>query len=156
MNHPFGYRSFRTEARRIIFQQDVLRHLAHVFWNRLHGIHRCDRMVDRFWHICGVQIDTISTQKFIGTNTCFRHVIWRSSRLCNRCDRMVDQFWHICGAFWQKQKQKMVAIRLTTFQSNYLQIILFKFHWNLFPIVQLTMNKCWSKWWLGTEQATSR
>ena len=31
----------------------------------------------------------------------------------------------------------------------------FKFHWNLFPWVQLTMNQHWFRYWLGAEQATS-
>ena len=30
----------------------------------------------------------------------------------------------------------------------------FKFHWNSFPGVQLTMSQHWFKQWLGTEQAT--
>ena len=75
----------------------------------LHGIHRCDRMVDRFWHICGVHRNSICTGKLIGTNTSFRHMVCRVSRLrirlywlhgIHRCDRMVDRFWHICGVHW--------------------------------------------------------
>ena len=32
---------------------------------------------------------------------------------------------------------------------------LFKFHWNLFPWVQLTISQHWFSKWLGAEQATS-
>ena len=31
----------------------------------------------------------------------------------------------------------------------------FKFHWNLFAMVQLTICQLWFRWWLGAEQATS-
>ena len=33
--------------------------------------------------------------------------------------------------------------------------IRFEFHWNVFPLVQLTISQHWFRQWLGTEQTTS-
>ena len=34
-------------------------------------------------------------------------------------------------------------------------VIWLKFHWNLFPSVQLTITQYWFRGWLGTKQVTS-
>ena len=56
--------------------------------------------------------------------------------------------WTKWPPFWQ-----------TTFSIGFswmkMTIFRFKFHWNLFPGVQLIINQNWFRQWLGTEQATS-
>ena len=53
----------------------------------------------------------------------------------------------------------MDAISQTTFSNalSWMKMFEFrlKFHWNLFPRVQLTIFQHWFRWWLGAVQATS-
>ena len=56
-------------------------------------------------------------------------------------------------------QDKMDATFLTTFSNKFpwmkiLRKIQFKFHWNLFPRVQLTIMQYWFRQWLGTDKAT--
>ena len=41
------------------------------------------------------------------------------------------------------------------FSSMKMTKLWFKFHWNMFSGVQLTISQHWFRWWLGAEQATS-
>ena len=54
---------------------------------------------------------------------------------------------------------KMAAVLQTIFSNAFssMKIVVFwlEFHWNSFPIVQLTIFKHWVRKWLGTEQAAS-
>ena len=56
-------------------------------------------------------------------------------------------------------RDKMDAISQTTFWSAFSWMKMFqfrlKFHWSLFPRVQLTIFQHWFRWWLGAVQATS-
>ena len=56
-------------------------------------------------------------------------------------------------------RDKMAAIFQTKFSNAYSWIkmltFLLRFHWSLFPRVQLTIFKHWFRWWLGAGQATS-
>ena len=53
----------------------------------------------------------------------------------------------------------MAMILQTTFSYAFSWMKMFKFrlkfHWSLFPIVQLTIFQHWPRYWLGTKQATS-
>ena len=53
----------------------------------------------------------------------------------------------------------MAAIFQTTFSNAFSWMKMFKFllrfHWSLFPRVQLTIFQHWFRFWLGTDQATS-
>ena len=55
--------------------------------------------------------------------------------------------------------RQMDAISQTTFSNAFSWMKLFesqlKFHWSLFPRVQLTIFQQWFRWWLGAVQATS-
>ena len=54
---------------------------------------------------------------------------------------------------------KMSVISQTTFSNTFSWMKIyefrFKFHWSLFPRVQLPLFQHWFRWWAGTEQATS-
>ena len=56
-------------------------------------------------------------------------------------------------------RDKMAAISQTTFSNVFSSMKMFKFrlrfHWSLFPRVQLTIFHHWFRWWLGAVQATS-
>ena len=56
-------------------------------------------------------------------------------------------------------RDKMGAIFQTTVPNafSWMKIYEFrlKFHWNLFPGVQLTIFQHWFRWWLGADKATS-
>ena len=56
-------------------------------------------------------------------------------------------------------RDKMAAIFQTTFSNAFSRMKMFKFrlrfHWSLFPRVQLTIFQHWFRWWLGADQATS-
>ena len=53
----------------------------------------------------------------------------------------------------------MAAIFQTTFLNEFSWTKMYKFrlkfHWSLFPRVQLTISQHWFRWWLGADQATS-
>ena len=55
--------------------------------------------------------------------------------------------------------RQMDAISQTTFSNAFSWMKMFefrlKFHWSLFPRVQLTIFQQWFRWWLGAVQATS-
>ena len=69
--------------------------------------------------------------------------------------------WHIVPHHWLTHwgRDKMVAIFQTTFSNAFSWMKMFKFrlkfHWSLFPRVQLTIFQHWFRWWLGAGQATS-
>ena len=56
-------------------------------------------------------------------------------------------------------RDKMAAIFQTIFSSAFSWMEIYKlrliFHWNLFPVVQLTIFQHWFRQWLGAVQATS-
>ena len=56
-------------------------------------------------------------------------------------------------------RDKMAAIFQTIFSSAFSWMEIYKlrliFHWNLFPVVQLTIFQHWFRKWLGAVQATS-
>ena len=56
-------------------------------------------------------------------------------------------------------RERMAAISQTTFSNafSWMKIYEFrlKFHWSLFPRVQLTIFQHWFRQWLGADQATS-
>ena len=56
-------------------------------------------------------------------------------------------------------QDKMAAIFQTTFSNGFSWMKMywfwFKFHWNLFQRVKLTIFQHWFRKWLGTDQATS-
>ena len=66
-------------------------------------------------------------------------------------------FIHVFLTHWGRDK--MDAISQTTFSSAFSWMKIFefwlKFHWSLFPRVQLTIFQHWFRWWLGAVQATS-
>ena len=51
------------------------------------------------------------------------------------------------------------AILQTTFSNAFSWMKMYefrlRFHWNLFPGIQLTIFQHWFRWWLGADQATS-
>ena len=55
--------------------------------------------------------------------------------------------------------RQMDAISQTTFSNAFSWMKMFefrlKFHWSLFPRVQLTIFQYWLRWWLGAVQATN-
>ena len=56
--------------------------------------------------------------------------------------------WTNCPPFWQtKFRDTFSWMKMTEFRI--------KFHWNLFPGLQLTINPHWFMHWLGADQATS-
>ena len=71
------------------------------------------------------------------------------------------------GIFWLQHhthlthwgRDKMAAIFQMTFSNAFSWMKMFKFrlrfHWSLFPRVQLTIFQHWFRKWLGTDQATS-
>ena len=56
-------------------------------------------------------------------------------------------------------RDKMAAISQTTLSNSFswMKMLEFrlKFHWSLFPRVQLTIFQHWFRWWLCADQATS-
>ena len=56
-------------------------------------------------------------------------------------------------------RDKMAAVFQTTFSNafSWMKMCEFRlrFHWNLFPMVQLTISQHWFRLWLGADQATS-
>ena len=70
------------------------------------------------------------------------------------CDVIVMGFYL---THWRRDK--MTAIFQTAFSIafSWVKIVVFwwKFHWNLFPWIQLTIFQHWVRWWLGAGQATS-
>ena len=56
-------------------------------------------------------------------------------------------------------RDKMAAIFQTTFSNAFSWMKMFKFrlrfHWSLFPRVQLIILQHWFRWWLGAGQVTS-
>ena len=62
-----------------------------------------------------------------------------------------------CLTHWGRDK--MAAISQTTFSNAFSWMKMYKFrlrfHWSLFPRVQLTIFQHWFRWWLGAVQATS-
>ena len=56
-------------------------------------------------------------------------------------------------------RERMAAISQTTYSNAFLWMKIYefrlKFHWSLFPRVQLTIFQHWFRWWLGADQATS-
>ena len=56
-------------------------------------------------------------------------------------------------------RERMTAISQTTFSDAFSWMKIFefrlKFHWSLFPRVQLTIVQHWFRQWLGADQATS-
>ena len=54
---------------------------------------------------------------------------------------------------------KMAAVSQTTLSNafSWMKMLEFglRFHWSLFPRVQLTIFHHWFRWWLGADQATS-
>ena len=56
-------------------------------------------------------------------------------------------------------RDEMNNISQTTFSNVFSSMKMFefwlKFHWSLFPRVQLTIFQHWFRWWLGAVQATS-
>ena len=56
-------------------------------------------------------------------------------------------------------RDKINNISQTTFSNVFSSMKMFefrlKFHWSLFPMVQLTIFQHWFRWWLGAVQATS-
>ena len=55
--------------------------------------------------------------------------------------------------------RQLDAISQTTFSNTFSWMKMFefrlKFHWILFPMVQLIIFQYWFRWWLGADQATS-
>ena len=64
------------------------------------------------------------------------------------CSQLTHWFW-----------DKMAAIFHTTFSNAFSWMKMYKFrlkfHWSLFPRIQLTIFQHWLRWWLGAVQATS-
>ena len=62
-----------------------------------------------------------------------------------------------CLTHWGRDK--MAAIFQTIFSNAFSWMKMYKFrlrfHWSLFPRVQLTIFQHWFRWWLGAGQATS-
>ena len=56
-------------------------------------------------------------------------------------------------------REQMTAILQTTFSNTFSWMKMYelqlRFHWILFPRVQLTIFQHWFRWWLGADQATS-
>ena len=54
---------------------------------------------------------------------------------------------------------KMAAVLQTTFSNAFCWMKMYefrlKFHWSLFPSVQLTILHHWFRWWLGADQSIS-
>ena len=65
----------------------------------------------------------------------------------------------ICMVLTHWGRDKMAAIFQTTFPNAFSWMKMFKFrlrfHWSLFPRVQLTVFQHWFRKWLGAGQATS-
>ena len=59
-----------------------------------------------------------------------------------------------------RSRNKMVAVCQTTFSNSFswMKIVLFwfKFHWNLFPKIELLKSLCWINYWPGVENVPSR
>ena len=72
---------------------------------------------------------------------------------------MVIRIRWIFFCFDTLRPRKMDAIFQTTFSSGFssmkMYAFLLKFHWSLFPGVQLTIFHHWFRKWLGADQATS-
>ena len=70
-------------------------------------------------------------------------------------------WWHfqVDISFNTLRRRQMDAISQTTFSNAFSWMKMFefrlKFHWSLFPRVQLTIFQQWFRWWLGAVQATS-
>ena len=64
----------------------------------------------------------------------------------------------VCLTQWGRDK--MVTIFQTTFSNAFswtkMYELRLRFHWRLFPRVQLTIFQHWFRWWLGAGLATSR
>ena len=64
-------------------------------------------------------------------------------------------FWRL--THWGRDK--MPAISQTAFSNAFSWMKMYefriKFHWSLFPRVQLMIFQHWSRWWLSAHQATS-
>ena len=59
-----------------------------------------------------------------------------------------------------RSRNKMVAVCQTTFSNSFswMKNVLFwfKFHWNLFPKIELLKSLCWINYWPGVENVPSR
>ena len=67
--------------------------------------------------------------------------------------------WGLNNHFNSLRPRQMDAISQTTFSNAFFLLKMFvfrlKFHWSLFPRVQLTIFQQWFRLWLGAVQATS-
>ena len=89
----------------------------------------------------------------------FPVLIQRSRWRTKSCETMVCA---VCLAMFltHRGRNKMDTISQTTFSNAFFVMKMFefrlKFHWSLFPRVQLTIFQQWFRQWLGAVQVTSR
>ena len=88
----------------------------------------------------------VTTSKLLSVSFDFISLHPRS----NRCVCFISTNWG---------RYKLAAIYHTTFSNAFSWLKMYKFrlrfHWNLFPRVQLTLFQHWCRLWLGAGQATS-
>ena len=71
--------------------------------------------------------------------------------------------WHLFGlglnelTHWGRDKMTAISQTILSNAFSWMKMLelRLKFHWSLFPRVQLTIYKHWFRWWLGAGQATS-
>ena len=75
------------------------------------------------------------------------------------CRSTVCGEWHLTLPLTHWGRDKMAVIFQTIFSNAFSWMKMFnfrlRFHWIVFPRVQLTIFQHWFRWWLGAVQATS-